>query len=162
MVWQVRGNIVCLTYELQTTAAADAEQIYQIVKATMYEMAVAVHGSWNEGGARRHTEEHARSGEYQLIRCGREIAGAMLLKRHADHFQLESLYILPPWQKQQIGSRILADIQAEARACQLPVRLRVLSNNPAREFYRHYGFVVVDSTPERFFMEYRPESGLNQ
>ncbi len=143
-------------FQLRPASVAEHEQLYRIVETTMRAMAEAIFGSWNEGGARRHIEENIRSGEYQLIRCGREIAGAVLLKRHADHFQLESLYILPLWQKQQIGSRILADIQAEARACQLPVRLRVLSNNPAREFYRHYGFVVVDSTLERFFMEYRP------
>ena len=43
---------------------------------------------------------------------------------------------------------------AEAGSSRLPVRLRVLAVNPARELYARLGFVVTSSTPERLFMEH--------
>jgi hypothetical protein len=44
----------------------------------------------------------------------------------------------------------------EAREANLPIRLRVLAVNPAKALYERLGFVVVEMTPERQFMEGAP------
>jgi hypothetical protein len=38
----------------------------------------------------------------------------------------------------------------------VPVRLRVLVVNPAKQFYERLGFVVVETTTERYLMHWKP------
>jgi hypothetical protein len=38
----------------------------------------------------------------------------------------------------------------------VPVRLRVLVVNPAKQLYERLGFVVTETTPEFFYMEKTP------
>lgn len=80
--------------------------------------------------------------------------GAIAVENHLTHIQIEDLYILPEFQNQGIGTAIVLDIIEEARQGHKPVRLRVLSSSPARVLYERLGFVVVKTTPERYFMEY--------
>ncbi len=50
-------------------------------------------------------------------------------------------------------AEFIYDLIAEAKAAGKPLRLRVLSVDPARRLYEREGFRVTSSTPERFYME---------
>jgi ribosomal protein S18 acetylase RimI-like enzyme len=43
---------------------------------------------------------------------------------------------------------------SEARDANKPLRLRVLGVNPAKRLYERLGFVVTETTNERYYMEY--------
>jgi ribosomal protein S18 acetylase RimI-like enzyme len=63
------------------------------------------------------------------------------------------MYILPSHQNRGIGTRLVRELAREAKESGRPLRLRVLSVNPARRLYEREGFQVTSTTPERIFME---------
>jgi ribosomal protein S18 acetylase RimI-like enzyme len=59
-------------------------------------------------------------------------------------------------QRRGLGAELLKRLFVEAKESHLPIRLRVLAVNPAKALYERLGFVVVERTPERYFMEWVP------
>jgi [ribosomal protein S5]-alanine N-acetyltransferase len=132
---------------------SDSDFAYQTIERTMKGYALGLWGKWLESEAREHATSDARSGRSQIIELGSERVGVLCVDRLATHHQLDQLYIVPEHQRQGIGAHVLRLVLSEAQAAGLPVRLRVLRNNPAKGFYERYGFSVVSEAPERFFME---------
>lgn len=63
------------------------------------------------------------------------------------------IYIAPAHQNRGIGTSLIRELAREARGSGKPLRLRLLSVNPARRLYEREGFKVTLVTPERIFME---------
>jgi GNAT superfamily N-acetyltransferase len=139
---------------LAQAGAADAAYLYDLVERTMCSYVEATWGGWREAETRDTLSKAAAEGRYSLIHVGDQVVGAVCVERHATHIQLEQLYVEPQHQRRGIGTTIVRDILAEAGCSKLPVRLRVLAVNPARELYARLGFVVTKRTPERLFMEH--------
>jgi GNAT superfamily N-acetyltransferase len=66
---------------------------------------------------------------------------------------LTQMYLLPSHQNRGIGTSLIRKLALEAKESGRPLRLRVLSVNPARRLYEREGFRVTSVTPERVFME---------
>jgi GNAT superfamily N-acetyltransferase len=66
------------------------------------------------------------------------------------------LQVLPEFQNQGIGSEILSVEVARAEALNKPVRLHVLMQSPARDFYKKNGFVETGSDEVFVDMESSP------
>ena len=66
------------------------------------------------------------------------------------------LYIEKEFQRRGLGTQLLKRLFVEGRESSLPIRLRVLAVNPAKRLYERLGFVVIETTAERLFMEWRP------
>ena len=122
----------------------------------MQDYAVATWGTWWEEETRRETLEQVSSGGTEIIEHHRVSIGVQRVERPESHIQLEQLYILREFQRRGFGTELLERLFVEARASNLPIRLRVLAVNPARRLYERLGFIVVESTPERHFMEWMP------
>jgi GNAT superfamily N-acetyltransferase len=66
------------------------------------------------------------------------------------------LYLLKEFQRRGLGTQLVKRLFVEARELNIPIRLRVLAVNPAKGLYERLGFVVVERTPERYFLEWLP------
>ena len=82
---------------------------------------------------------------YFVARIGRDVVGYGGLMMSADDGHITPLAVDPRWQRHQIGTRLLLvlareAIAREARSLTLEVRL---SNRPAQELYRRFGFAPV-------------------
>jgi ribosomal protein S18 acetylase RimI-like enzyme len=82
--------------------------------------------------------------------------GVQLVDRPGTHIELVQLYIAKEFQRHGLGTELLKRLFVEARKSNLPIRLRVLAVNPAKAVYERLGFVVVETTRERYFMEWLP------
>lgn len=142
-----------LHISLRPAIAADAEFVYRVTETCMRFYAEQIWGTWNEAGAR---EDFTPDKDLIVQLDGRDI-GCVELEAASDHIELGKLYILPDWQNRGIGTRLLRRFIDEARAAGKPLRLRVLSVNPARRLYERMGFVVTQTTPERYYMEWRED-----
>ena len=139
--------------QLRKAAAADADFIYALVEKTMRGYVEQIWGDFSEDYNRRNIVESIASGIYSIIVVdGREV-GALAVEREDTHIQLTQLYVLPEYQNQGIGTSLVRQLAQEAKKVKKPLRLRVLSVNPARKLYEREGFRVTSETPERFFME---------
>ena len=115
---------------------------------------VVAWGKWCDEVVRSQLLDGLKAEAFASISVNQWRVGAIAVEYHVTHIQIEDLYILPEFQNQGIGTAILLDIIEEARQGHKPVHLRVLSSSPARVLYERLGFVIVQTTPERYFMEY--------
>lgn len=132
---------------------ADAEFIYRLVEETMRSYVEQVWGQFSEDYNRKNIAETITAGNYSIIALENERVGALSVERLPTHIQLSQLFILPARQRQGIGTSIVRGLINEARKSKMPLRLRVLSVNPARRLYEREGFLVTSTTPERVYME---------
>jgi ribosomal protein S18 acetylase RimI-like enzyme len=96
------------------------------------------------------------SGRTEVIELNQVPIGVQLVDRPGTHIQLVPLYIAKEFQRRGFGTQLVKRLLLEASGTELPVRLRVLAVNPAKALYERLGFVVVERTPERYFMEWVP------
>jgi GNAT superfamily N-acetyltransferase len=141
---------------LRQATAADADFIYRVVETTMRGYVEQIWGSFSEEYNRKNIAESIGSGIYSLIEHEGLDIGALAVERHATHIQLTQIYILPLHQNRGIGTSLVRELVREAKETGKPLRLRVLSSNPARQLYEREGFKVTEITPERVFMELNP------
>jgi ribosomal protein S18 acetylase RimI-like enzyme len=141
-------------YKLKPMTPADFEFLYALCRATMECYVIAAWGEWCDEIVRSQLLDGLNADAFQGIFVNRLRVGAIALERHDTHIQIEDLYIRKEFQNQGIGTSIILDLIEESRQKSKPVRLRVLSSSPARVLYERLGFVVVQTTPERYFMEY--------
>ena len=141
---------------LRRAGAEDADFAFRVLKETMLEYVVSTWGTWHEEESRRETVEQVSSGRTEIIEFNQVPIGVQLVERPGTHIQLVQLYIAKEFQRRGLGTQLLKRLFVEARESSLPIRLRVLPVNPAKRLYERLGFVVIETTAERLFMEWRP------
>lgn len=126
-------------------------------KVTEAAMRGYVEQTWGKWDPAQQFENHASSFKietHSIVLVSEVPAGIVAIEEHADHVQLEKLYLLPSFRNRGIGAEILDRTLQRACDANKPVRLRVLTvNTSATRFYARHGFRVVQETPERLFME---------
>lgn len=147
---------------LRRASAEDVEFAFRVLKETMREYAIATWGTWWEDESRRQTVEQVSSGRTEIIELNDLPVGIQLVERAKTHIQLVQLYIAKEFQRRGIGSQVVQRLLRESSDSKLPVRLRVLAVNPARAFYERLGFTLIESTPERHFMEWVPNISIRK
>lgn len=146
-------QIVAHGLKFTLATVAEAEFIYRLIEATMRSYVEQVWGHFDEDRNRTHVAEAIAAGQYSIITLEHEQVGALCVERHPAYIQLSQLFILPEHQRRGIGTSIVRGLINEAHAAKKPLRLRVLSVNPARRLYEREGFRVTSTTPERVYME---------
>jgi ribosomal protein S18 acetylase RimI-like enzyme len=147
-------NSLLPTYRLELMPPGDFGFLYSLCRSTMESYVVAAWGKWCDEVVRSQLLDGLKADAFSSIFVDQLCVGAIAVEHHVTHIQIEDLYILPEFQNQGVGTAIILDIIKEASQGHKPVRLRVLSSSPARVLYERLGFVIVQTTPERYFMEY--------
>lgn len=136
---------------LRPGTLADDEFCFNVMKEALGGYIAQVWG-WNEQFVREfHRDEFERSQPNIIVWDGRDI-GTVEVVREKSEWVLTRFYLLPEFQGQGIGSVLMRQVILEAEEAGLPIRLRVLKNNPARRLYERFGFVVVDETEMNYVM----------
>jgi len=143
-------------YKLRKATTADSEFIYETVKTTMRKFAIETWGVWLDKEARKDAEEGAKNGKIQIICVNNEKVGTVQVAITENEIILKQLYILPKFQYRGIGGEILRDLKVKSNKSNLPITLRVLQVNSAKEFYLKNGFTVEKETAERMFFRCAP------
>jgi GNAT superfamily N-acetyltransferase len=141
---------------LRRAKAEDPEFAFKVLKETMWEYVVATWGTWREEESQRETVEQVSAGRTEVIELNRVPIGVQLVDRRGTHIQLGQMYIAKEFQRRGFGTQLVQRLFVEAKESNLPIRLRVLAVNPAKRLYERLGFVVIETTAERLFMEWRP------
>jgi ribosomal protein S18 acetylase RimI-like enzyme len=139
---------------LAPASAADTDYLYHVAEATMRGYVEATWGEWHEDVARAAIVDDIAHGRMFIVSTDEALVGLMSVRDEPTHIHLDKLYIAPNFQRRGIGTHLLRDLIRRATADAKPLRLRVLAVNPAKRLYERLGFVVIDQTPERYFMEY--------
>lgn len=93
--------------------------------------------------------------ESRIIYGDQEPAGYMQLSKNDHGITLVSIMLLLHFQGKGLGTKVIRQLQAEARQHQCPIRLSVQADNPAQRLYSRLGFQVVDQNSTYLSMEWR-------
>lgn len=120
--------------------ADDFEALHQLRLGAMRPSLEAL-GIYNPGRSRqrfagRFTPEVTR----WILRTGERV-GFAAMRQAEDCCLLEHLYVTPLGQGRGAGGWALRQLQAEAAAVGMPIRLNALRDSPSNQFYQHCGFV---------------------
>ncbi|AZO75301.1 MAG: GNAT family N-acetyltransferase [Mesorhizobium sp.] len=103
------------------------------------------------------TEDYApriERGEIWLLEKGSELAGLIVLERHADHAMIFSVAVAPAFQGKRLGIALLDFADEQARLWDLP-EVRLYTNSRMERniaLYTAYGFLETGRRPH----PYRP------
>ena len=131
----------------------DAPLFYSVIDQTMREFIVATWGAWNEERVVRESLQDSSSLNAKVIQRNGQDIGVLLVEEELSHFQVQQVYLLPPFQRQGVGTQLVSSLVKNAVAVGKPVRLRVLKVNSAKQFYEKLSFVVTGEDNEFFQME---------
>jgi GNAT superfamily N-acetyltransferase len=131
----------------------DAPLFYSVIDQTMREFIVATWGAWNEERVLRESLQDSSSLNAKVIQRNGQDIGVLLVEEEPSHFQVQQVYLLPPFQRQGVGTQLVSSLVKNAVAVGKPVRLRVLKVNSAKQFYEKLSFVVTGEDNEFFQME---------
>lgn len=93
--------------------------------------------------------------EYSIIVDGDLCAGRLIVDRASDRILIIDIALLPAHRRKGIGSRLIEDLQAEARASERPLWLDVEFFNPAQHLYGRLGFKKIDEMGCYWRLEWR-------
>lgn len=92
---------------------------------------------------------------HQIILSDGQPAGRIWIARSAEEIRLVDLALLPTARGLGIGTYLIKDLIAEAKATGKPLRLSVPKHNEAaRRLYERLGFTVTDDIATHFRMEH--------
>ena len=131
---------------LRVACEEDKPFLRWLEEVCMRDYAIALWGAW-----RPRPEEKLVLQDHRIVVDNGDI-GCVATVRGADHIWIDRLYIAPSHQRRGLGAAVLRMVIAEATASSLPVRLSVLTTNPAIAFYIREGLRVYEETPERIFL----------
>jgi GNAT superfamily N-acetyltransferase len=133
---------------LRPAMRGDTQFALHVTEACMRVYAEQTWGSWNG----RPDLDLAFD---EIIQLDGSDIGLIGVERRSDHWFLDKLYLLPPYQNQGFGGCLLRRLMSDAKSAQAVFRLTVLEVNPARRFYERHGFVLTHTISPRHHMEWR-------
>ncbi len=143
---------------LRPATPADRPWVWKLKKRTLRAYVEQTWGAWIDTVQRDHFLANFEPSNIQIIVVGDRDAGYLHCERARHEIFLANICVEPALQNRGIGTAVLRELQAHARAAQLPLRLQVLKANPAaRRLYERLGFTVIDETPTHTRLLWRPE-----
>jgi GNAT superfamily N-acetyltransferase len=121
-----------------------------------HDVVVKKFGAFDEARQDQYFEQNWTEDQIEIIECDGVPCGWLAVEDHGDYLELGEIILLPEFQGQGLGTRIIEDIIQTAKARNIPLRLRVMFENEAIDLYRRLGFKETGKTPTHFEMELKP------
>jgi RimJ/RimL family protein N-acetyltransferase len=111
---------------------------------------------WNEMLQREIHDRRWRDKPWSIIERDGDAIGTLSIARSEGLLRFGEFYLLPAFQRQGLGTRILSTILADADAEARTVELEHLKGNPVAALYRRLGFAAVGESDSHVFMSRSP------
>lgn len=145
---------------LRPGTEADLEFLRRLHHAAMRPHVERAWGAWDEADQRRRFYDTTDARTHEIVLLDDEPVGCQWVREHDDAIELVRMYLMPAWQGRGIGTRLVAALRRRAAEAGLPLRLRVLRENPARRLYARLGFTETGETEWHVEMEAAPDAPL--
>jgi GNAT superfamily N-acetyltransferase len=145
-------------YQLVPAAPEDQAWLEQLRRAVYRDLFFATWGGWDEGRHLRHCAQCWERGGIFRIEVNGVCAGMIQLFDQPAAIEVGEIQIQPSYQSRGIGTRLLKDTIARARALGKKVSLSTgLKNHRAFQLYERLGFRQVAQTDTHNHMVCEPE-----
>ncbi len=130
----------------------DYEFLWNLHKATMKSYVDETWG-WEEEFQKEYFSNQFDTNNIQLIIVDNSVIGAIEIQNRESELFIANFEIAPHFQDKGIGSTILKRIINTSDSKRKPIKLQVLKVNPAKQFYKRFGFETVEKTETHLIME---------
>ena len=97
------------------------------------------------------------SSDHSIVLVDGERAGRIWIDRGPARYVLVDISLLPAFQNRAIGTALVSDLVAQARAAAVPVECHVALNNPGSlRFHQRLGFTITGQDQMYLRLECRP------
>ena len=144
--------------KLEAVRNADARRLADLRVEAMRPSLEAA-GRFDPARARRRFLDAFTAKDTRMIRCGRDLAGFIVVRRWPDHLYLDHLYLILPFQRRGIGGHVINALKHEAQARMVPIRLTALRGSPANDFYTSCGFQLLSFDSQDNLYQWNPMVG---
>lgn len=103
----------------------------------------------------RHYEKVYIGADFLLIEHGIDPIGRIYVYRSPSEIRLMDIALVPAWRGRGIGTALLEELMAEARATQSELTLHVEPDNPAQRLYKRLGFRLIEQRGVYDFLGWR-------
>jgi ribosomal protein S18 acetylase RimI-like enzyme len=137
--------------ERRPARESDRELLW-LIQSTSLRPAVEATWGWDESLQRSYFDERYGKVPVQIIQVNGQDAGMLSYEVRPDHVFLRNVALLPAFQGQGIGTKVIRAVMTEAAGLGVPLRLQVLKTNRARRLYERLGFRTYAQTATHFQM----------
>jgi GNAT superfamily N-acetyltransferase len=113
---------------------------------------VSARWGWDEAFQLEHHCKRWREKPWQLIVTQQQKVGTVSIDVQPTHLQFGEFYILQPFRRCGLGTRVLEHALELADRQHLETRLEYLKWNPVASLYARHGFRVVDETDVHYLL----------
>lgn len=143
---------------LRPAGPADFDFLFRLHREAMRAYVEDTFGSWDEAWQLDYFRQHFDPAQLQVIQWNGTDVGLLHLQERTEELFIAGIEILPEYQRQGIGSRVIRRLLAEANRQGKPVALQVLRVNiRARSLYQRLGFGVTGENDTHYIMAYHPK-----
>ena len=103
-----------------------------------------------------HYQEHYAGAAFQIILADEQPAGRLYVARWPAEIRIVDIALLPEYRNAGIGTRLLTDLMAEARASHKSLSIHVEQFNPALSLYTRLGFTRTGEHGVYYRMDWTP------
>jgi len=146
-----------MNYSLRSALESDLESMMRIAHEGLRPHLEPSSG-WDEQSHQEAFKRHFEPTKISIILIDDHEVGYFKTERTNDYSFLEGIYIGNKYRNKGLGSRVIQDLISELSTESIPLRLKVLRKNPAKQLYDRLGFVTISETDEHFTMERQIEA----
>lgn len=143
-----------MAWKLRPAAPEDCEFLYQVKKTSNFRYVSLLWG-WDEDFQRlEFSRDFQQIQEFSVITVDSVDAGFLQLQQGSDFLNVAEIHLLPPFQRQGIGSEILRHILCHT---DLPVLIGCFRGNTgAYRLYQQLGFTPITENDSHFILIHHP------
>ncbi len=139
-------------YRLRKATINDSDFFYEVKKTVLKNYIEQIWG-WDEDFQIQFHKENFHVNEIQIIIVNENNAGTVEVKEDAEKIFISSLYILPDYQSNGIGTAICKAYISKATKQKKRIELEVLKINVnAQRLYKSLGFTLTEGDETKYFM----------
>ncbi len=121
-----------------------------------YDTVTKQFGLWDKADQDKRFEEGWKAAPHSILLCDGKPCGYVSVEQAPDYEHVRELVVHPDYKGKGIGTIFLQGIIDSAKKRNVPVKLGVLLENSAFDFYRKHGFVEYDRTETQILMQFTP------
>jgi ribosomal protein S18 acetylase RimI-like enzyme len=131
--------------EFREYKKTDFNFLFELLKASMREQIELTYGSWDDNVEKEYLKASIQEYEYKIIMLNNSTIGCVSWVEFDDSIFINELQILPEYQNNGIGTKILHGLIEYAGSQHKKVILEVLkTNTQAISLYKKLKFNIVD------------------
>ena len=144
--------------KIRPATERDREFCYRVMKEAMRTYVEATYGDWKEEWQLQYHDNEFSLSPPEVVSIDGADVGVWKVLRERQRLVLKTIYLLPQFQRQGLGTSLIQQLIRESEDCGLPIELRYLKVNPVGALYERLGFSRIKEEGPHIYVRRRSDA----